>query len=334
MINQQRIWRYLLPGLGLALLGTNIEAKPVVPESMAFSESERVHLPAELQAQGKWAAFKALWRELDAIKPIHLENTPPDGKQFIPIQNNKRADPLDMSYGYGYEKRAYYQALSVEQAKQFQKRLDNIFGKRIVSPQAKLLFRLTQLRIQEMSSAHRSLLSGYDLVVEDREESRMSRMSPPLVLTPIPPSLYLGNALDRIEFRAKILMALRAKDAIGEVAFASALDALQKDAKLALYLDTLTTTQKEEYGFWRTSLAILEPMDFAPSGKKAQLKDVDMQSIQAWEHAFQASNMRRRNDSVNNDPNEDKSAQALLQKLSSLRTTLEELAPLLAELER
>ncbi len=342
-MNQQRIWCYLLPGLGLALLGANIEAKPVVSGQIAHFESGRVNVPPELQAQEKWAAFKALWRELGAIKPIHLENSPPDGRLLISIGNNERIGPWGAFPGYG--KRTYYQSLNMEQAEHFQQQLDNIFGNNIVSVQAQMLFRLTQLRIQEMSAAHRPLQNAYD-VTADREEM-MTRAGPSFTLAPIPPTLYLVNALDRIAFRAKALMSLRAKGAVGEAAFVSALDALQKDAKLVLYLDTLLTTEKKTDRFRAHSSAILEPMDFIQSGRRSQLKDVDMQSIQAWEGAFRASRVRLRNNNTSNDifpvdEHDDKTGknaaedrvQALIQKLDRLRSNFEALEPLLAELER
>lgn len=332
--------RHWLPGLTLALFSAGIIAAPQ-PDPAAFpantvqSAAQPPMLPPELQGTGKWEAFRALWRELGALPPTRPGVSPPDGRNFIDVSDaiiRGTAPTLP-----GFEQRAYYQSLDATRAAQMRQSLATIFGQRVTSPQAQLLLRLTQLRIQQLSAAH-YLTADYAWV--DEPGAMRCRAMPPACssfrLSPVPPSLYLVAAIDRIEFRAKTLLALREKGAIGESAFSKALALLQQDARLALTLDQLSPAAQADpsgFGLQPAAPLLFERADF---GQERQL---DLRRPEDWANAVRVAGSRpesvgRRVFLTSAKESSRQQAQSLLSNLSELRRELDQLDPLLAALER
>lgn len=332
--------RRWLPGLTLALFSVGIIAAPqsdpaAFQADIVQSTARQPVLPPELQGEGKWEAFRALWRELGALPPTRPGVSPPDGRNFIDVSDAIfRGTAPTLS---GFKQRAYYQSLDATRAVQMRRSLATIFGPRVTSPQAQLLLRLTQLRIQQLSAAH--YLTA-DYVWVDEPGAMMCRAMPPACssfrLSPVPPSLYLVAAIDRIEFRAKTLLALRKKGTIGEVAFSKALTLLQQDARLALTLDRLSPVDQADlsgFGLQPSAPLLFERADFG------QEKNLDLRRPEDWANAVRAAGARpesvgRRIFLTPVKESARQQAQSLLSNLDELRHELDQLDPLLAALER
>ena len=332
--------RRWLPGLGLALFSAGILAvpppTPAPAVEMTQSAARPLRLPPELQGEGKWQAFQALWRELDALQPTQPGQTPPDGRGFIVVSDaviRGRAPTLP-----GYEQRAYYQALDAQRAGQMRRSLAVIFGSQVDSPSAQLLLRLTRLRIQHLSATQ---YATADYAWVEQDGMPMCRAAPPICssfrLSPVPPSLYLVAAIDRIEFRTKTLLALREKGAINDAAFREALSALQQDARLALTLDQLTPQVETKPPFDLQSAAplLFDRVDFGLGNQ------VDLRRVETWERAVHMAGARPESAgrqtvllSAAEPDNAQQRAQVLLTDLAAMRQALEQLAPLLAALEQ
>jgi len=342
--------RYLLPGLGAVLLGT-VTMGDVMPQSTlpAFAP------PPELRSNGKWDAFKALWREVNAIEPAHPEIVPPEGRRFVDL--NLNTEPLEwIEFAFGrrskerlgpdlpdYDKRSYYLALDEERAMLLRAALFKLFDlpvsdvdvlfwqrdndvsianaltEKNASVETRMLARLLQLRIYQMSMHNYMLRSGEYVVTE--EDSGRSRAGPSPVgrLADVPPSFYMISAIDRIEARIDALIGLRTKGVISESVFAAALADIQNDAKLVLFLDVLKDGLP-----WIGKKNFSEPL---------LAKDADLRNVQVWERAVEAG-MRRLPQSSMEKNKQQAQAELLKNRLAELRAAYPHLEGLLAELER
>lgn len=329
-----------LPVLTMALFSAGIIAAPL-PDSAAFqtntvrSAEHPPLLPPELLDAGKWEAFRALWRELGALSPTRPGAMPPDGHQFIDVSDaiiRGQSPTLP-----GFEQRAYYQSLDATRAAQMHQSLTRIFGSRVTSTQGRLLLRLTQLRIQQLSAAH--YLTA-DYVWVDEPGAVMCRAMPPACssfrLSSVPPSLYLVAAVDRIEFRLKTLLALREKGAVGEAAFSNALTMLQQDARLTLMLDRLSPAVQNDLSRYR--LQPSAPLLFVRTDF-GQGKNINLRRPEDWTKAVREAGARpesvgRRVFLSSVKGGAQQQAESLLSELNKLRRELDQLDPLLAALER
>lgn len=328
--------RQWLPGVGLALLGTNIHTAPAIaaptPAGATQPAPLSVTLPPELQAAGKWDSLKTLWRTLALVRPSHPDSKPSDGERYVPVESELirgRWPTLP-----GYQQRAYYQALSKQQTEQLQQKLIEIFGDKITSPEARLLFRLTQLRIQEMSQAQRQT-GSFDIM----EDGMMCRAMPPACMTyrlsPVQPDLYLVNAIDRIALRTRALVTLRDKGAISESVYENAFKTIQQDAKLVLYLDALAGNSAPQPLRWggRAQIVLL-PEDFGGKYANLRLPEIWARAVKAAAARPEAENPAQSPDIPRLNISRQDQVGELLKKLENLRTTYDRLDPLLADLVR
>jgi len=372
--------QHLLRGLSAAWLGTCAASA-----AMAQPALPAPNPPPELRSADKWAAFKTLWREVGTIKPAHPDIHPPEGRHFstlnaAPVKNKWPSLP-------DYDKRAYHLAIDEKRAIQLQESLFNIFdlpvpnaipsrmgdnfasfqaeeeaniearmAERKASIEARMLARLLQLRIQQMSMPDYSTGRTREYEVIGRIQCRA--MPPACVtsrLVDVPPSYYMVGAIDRIEARVDALMDLRAKGAISESVFAAALEAIQNDAKLVLFLDALNSAGRGEFG--------LEKKDFMEPQSHGRADDVDLRNHQIWERAAEASMLRHprllryppQDILIGGPPNSDeterqkaqrqeresfikeqasKTAEQIKRRVAELRAAYPRLEALLAELER
>ena len=349
--------RLLLPGLSAALLGVGATFFACTTDQSALSQFDP---PPELRSDGKWAAFKALWREVGAVKPARPDITPPEGRHFATLNVVPDGDKWRMGWSHSYlpnyDKRAYYLSLDEAQARRFLVSLRNIFdlpdsgsdsddyidslsgslAKKNVSVEAMMLVRLLQLRIQQMSMSR--YWAGVSDIVQ-RCWPSMTRMAPPMGLrscrnqeppyhfADVPPSHYMVGAIDRIEARIDALMDLRAKGVVSESVFASALAVVQNDAKLVLHLDTLKDAPLR-----------VEKVDFVESRGQTHGENVDLRDYQiwerAWEHACEHAQERAAAAYDHRVSRLDEKRDVSKQRLAELREAYPRLEELLAELER
>jgi len=323
--------RCLLSGLGATLLGTFATVGCSNQPLPAFDP------PPELRPADKWEAFKALWREVDAIKPAHPEIAPSEGRQFVDMASIKSIwGQLGCSArglpGYGHH--AYCFALGEERATQLRvsllslfdvqlesgssmrrvgKDIASVLAERNASIETQMLVRLLELRIQRMSMANPDFLMGFAF---------RCRAMPPACLVDfagVPPSYYMAGAIDRIEARTDALVGLRAKGIVSESVFAAALADIQSDTKLVLFLDVLIKAL-ERGNYDRQGQA--EKKDLS----KQQRGNTDLRNVQVWERALEASMGRL--------PQSDVEGNQLENRLAELRAAYPRLEALLAELER
>lgn len=365
--------------LGMIVISASVAANPhstsaelPIEHSQQIQQNNDIpaHLPPELQNTQKWQAFKTLWQRLNTLAQPHEGTRAPDGHQYIEVTPNLcRRDFRDLTpwKAKTYNKREYYQALSSEQARIMHAQLHKIFSESSMSLEAQLLARLTELRIQEMSLTER--FADFKLQEPDDDESfraATSRMMPAITscLTSISPTIYLVNAIDRIQMRAQTLIELRKKDSVSDKIYHRTLDALIRDAQQALFLDTLKTISYyskdslESHDFQvklslpapknRISkirshylIGTIEPEDVVQPNTPKQIKQTDMQSLSVWERAARSSYKRKLNTFVLQPqyqymPVKDKQDAlfTLTQQLKNLRKTLVDIEPLIAELER
>lgn len=334
--------RYVLPGLGLVVLGAGMlapagaagvsggvsVASADVAFSFASSEPSAVVLPSELQGAGKWEAFRALWRRLDEVVPRVVQGNVQGGLEDGSGEQSAGLPRFNL-YLKDYEQRVYYQALDVKQAQEMQQALLDIFDEKMVSLEGQMLLRLTQLRIEAMSAPYR-FMAYYDY--ENGPRYAMTRMAPTAQMmgpvVPFSPTLNLVNALDRIETRVDALIALRAKGVLSEAAFVTALDALKNDARLALYLDLLVSNMDGHFDAWT-----LRTEDFVQEQAALDLEGRDLQSAQVWRDAIKASLAPKASQAGDRNGYQD-SNNALIERLAELDAALDRLEPLLADLER
>lgn len=350
------VLRQILPGFGLMILASSLSAPALAdntPESsdpMAVSPSSQLtpaNLPPELQGKGKWAAFKTLWQQLAQIPAKQASTPPPDGRQFIlmnyPVIHNQWPTVPN------YEQRQYYLTLTAEMASQYRRELRSIFGHIIETPEAKLLYRLAEMRILEMSTSVRHS-PDYTSVAHGE---MLCRAMPPACMSSKPnafsPTLYLVYAIDRLQTRTKALATLRKNEAISEDIYQSTLNAMMQETKLILYLDTIINVPYDQrYPSLWPYFGYLQPVDFIKEGKVQALEEIDLRHLAHWEQAIDARiktlktpsyprilprgrtdlSERLRVDIPANEFNN------FLEKLQTNRKALDNLDPLLADLER
>ena len=361
----RKMLRFLLPGLGIVALGSglavaqqtsreasHIPGTSVYTQGSALSGGQQFNLPPELQGVGKWEAFKALWQELDEIHSQKKGGALFDGEKLVLLK------PATVSGQWpelvGYKQRRYYQALTLDDAVRLQTQLNEIFGNAVSSPEALMLYRLAQLRIQELSLPVR-----FTRDFEEVGEFLMSRAMPPIGRTytsfEISSTGYLVSAIDRIQLKANTLADLRASDAIDDKVYAQALEALLADSKLVLYLDALIDGGLHSTGgdlsmtmrhrsFWFSATIKFIPQDFASPHSAGESVDADMRHIQTWEDAVMHANAReeagesafvdKQKDFIPQEQSTEKQVKYLMQELALLRENLVKLEPLLEALER
>lgn len=352
----RQMLRQLLPGIGAIALSTNLAVAQALPEAtqstgvplspytqrgINYSSISLSDLPPELRGEGKWDAFKKLWQALDAIVPGSSGVEPFDGKTLVLFDEVRGQRPMDTNFLLpDYKHRLYYQALDEQGRQDFRNELHEIFGNDIeqLSPESKLLYRLTWLRIQELSLSER-LTPDYTI----DGFSSMTRMGPTYHTSQVSPTHYLVSAVDRIQVRANVLLELRAGGAIHDEVYALTLSALLADAKLVLYLDALTG--HPQYGvennidaplFRARDMAPidLEPVDFTkPDSTKSLDTAADLLNIQTWQDAANSAYNRWENDNQYHQIGVAQEIKSLIQDLSVLRENLDRLNPLLTELE-
>lgn len=372
-----------LPLLGMIVISASVSANPhSTSAELPIEHSQQIqqdndipaHLPPELQNTQKWQAFKILWQQLNTIAQPHEGTRAPDEHHYIEVTPNLCRSDRDFHTlvpwkAKTYNKREYYQALSSEQARIMHAQLHEIFSESSLSLEAQLLARLTELRIQEMSLTQR--FADFKLQEPDEDEAFLaatSRMTPvkTICLTSVSPTIYLVNAIDRIQMRAQTLIELRKKNSVSDKIYHRTLDALIRDAQQALFLDTLKTTSHSEDSpeshDFQVKLSIpmpknlismirsyyligtIEPEDVVQPNTPKQIKQTDMQSLSVWERAARSSYKRKLNTFVLQPQNrkaqympvKDKQDAlfSLTQQLKNLRKTLVDIEPLIAELER
>ena len=361
LLQVRQILKQLLPGLGAIVLSTNLGVAGQLPESIhavvmpqatphnpgepqnplsSFPGISLSDLPPELQGEGKWEAFKTLWNALDALKPETTGTEPFDGKQLVLLDEAKGMVPMANTFQLpGYAQRQYYQALSAQQAADFQEKLCAIFDTDFdhLSLESQMLFRLTLMRIQELSLSER-MVSDY--VADERHI--MTRMAPTFHTSQISPTYYLVSAVDRIQMRANILLDLRMEGAVGNEVYTATLDALLADAKLALYLDALTQPPQNTWSCDRLTPAPLRlngaSVDFQPQDfQDGSL--TDLRKVQAWQDAVYSAYNRQKVNEASSSPTltfyhrTALQIKALIQELSALRENLDLLDPVLTGLE-
>ena len=348
----------LLPHFGLMVLSLGLSLPALSQDNINTSaisnpsnQSDPLlhNLPPELQGTGKWAAFKMLWQQLSetAIRQSPAAPTP-DGRQFILIHQ-----PIIQSRWPtvpNYEKRANYLALTPEKATEYRKQLRNIFGHLIESPEAKLLYRLTQLRIDEMSTKIRH---SPDYTSIGRGEM-LCRAMPPACMTIQPnafsPTLYLIHAIDRLEARAKALSALRKNATLSDDMYQQSLKAILQEAKLTLYLDIIAGRSYGEpfYAERLSFTSSLKPVHFVKEGEVQSLEEIDLRQINHWEQALLANIKEAKSliqpvrfgirtdvtSGIERPPISDEQLNQFLQNLHSFRQALDNLDDLLIALER
>lgn len=354
MCIRRTLWQ-LLHGIGLIALSANLAVAesvseatghtvvPLMPYMQNGTQNIRISLsdlPPELQGEGKWETFKSLWRALDAIEPVSSGVRPFDGKILILFDEVNGLSPMTTNFLLPeYSHRLYYQALDAHKREDFQENLHDIFGNDIeqLSPESKLLYRLTWLRIQELSSSERFTP---DYTAD--EFSTMTRMGPTYHTLQVSPTYYLVGAVDRIQMRANVLVELRNTGAIQDEIYASTLDALIADAKLALYLDALTGQPQymaedkigaSLFGAHDMAPIALNSVDFTKPDISSSDKIVDLREIQTWQEAANSA-YNRKEDSNHYHGGATEQIKALIQELSVLRQNLDRLDTLLTELER
>jgi len=303
--------------------------------------------PPELRCADKWAAFKALWREVNAIEPAHPEVMPPEGRQFVAFDGEPRKWQSRWQVKLpGYGNRAYYNVLDEEQTIRLHVSLLRVFdlpvpddmniwrvGSSVIpmlaernnSIETQMLARLLQLRIQQMSRPSYNLGSCEYEVIEEEKFEPCSRAAPWIIgrIADVPPSYYMISAIDRIEARVDALMGLRAKGAISESVFVATLADIWNDARLALFLDAFNGAW--EYGR-HVPVPRIEKHDFTESLGE----DPDLRHVQVWERAIEASMSRL----PQSNTKVDEQVEQLKARLVKLWAAFPHLEGLLAELER
>lgn len=361
----------VLSCLGLIAISTAVAANQHSALTELQTESSQqvqqditmpANLPPELQNAQKWQAFKILWQRLNTLAQPHDGTTPPDASQYIAVKS-ETLPHFSRAVLQGYTDRSYYQALSPEQAQLMHAQLREIFSESPISLEAQLLARLTELRIQEMSLTERhtndhKLPDGY----------QMTRMMPPVLLTEVSPTLYMVNAIDRLQMRAQTLAELREKGAVSDKIYQRTLDALICDAQQVLFLDTLMTSKHlpdnafkdddfqvrlsldappQQWGMSESPYLVgtIEPEDLVQPNTPEQIKKTDMQSLDVWDHAALSSYKRKLNifagdmlpegepPRMTAEQTQDALSE-LRQQLKELRAALVHIEPLIAELER
>ncbi len=335
----------VLPGCSVAVF--SITSGVVVAEPLSLTYEHKIlsdalpaSLPPELQPAGKWLAFKNLWQELNAIEKITSEISSISLASDQQTHKKETGQPflfknvLEKSEIWpdvkDYQKRAFYQILSSEQAKQFNKQLDSIFGENANSTEARLLRRLTQLRIQEMSLPERKL-SRFEVVSFPKCRAAFASCYD-INVSPTPPTVYLVKAIDRIETQIRSLMSLRAKGKISAKNFKTALSAIQKDAQLALYLDQLINMGIEKNIYFIPSS--IKRDENQPDMRSVMTELPELQNVQAWEKTIRNNYTQNKTSTDAHALTAQENAQILLQQLKVFRRTLDKLNPLLIELER
>jgi hypothetical protein len=168
-----------------------MSAAPTTAGPAAGSAGAEESRLAELRARAEWRAFKALWRELDAISP-------PKGDA-----------------GRRLEREVYAHAIDADQAGELSKRLAEVGPRleqsKLLSPeQAAFLRHLASARIRNMRQGSMPLMV-------------MHRMPPPYAWKKV-------VSVDKLEQRIDVLVDLRAKGRLSASEYDLALEQVRREA--------------------------------------------------------------------------------------------------------
>lgn len=336
----------IMPALGGLLFSTPLAAAQEQLSTAIEMAAIPVNtiIPAELQGEGQWQAFKHLWQRLDQYQP-HAQGT-------LPSQINSELiiQPVESTQGHWpsvsqYKQRAYYQVISASTANELLLELNRILGEytAIKSIEGKFLYRLVQLRVAELTMVERRTAD-----YEDKNTGiQLTRAMPPIgheyVTFAISPTAYAIDAIDRLQLRANSLVQLREQGVLDEAVYRKAVDALVVDAQLALYLTSFKTgTMDPESPLDLPHILRTNAIKFSVDDFPA--KDANFWAMQTWENAMRNALARSTEnraalssqDLTPLEPHEEQleNDQVFLQQLTVLRQQLQSIEPLLLELER
>lgn len=207
------------------------------------------HIPTELAETQKWAAFKALWRKLDAVEPN--QGTKGEGSFLAGVR----------SYG----------TISDEQAAQWQKELANLFGYQDVSAlwRARKAFIAGILGEPEDRAGRSPGLSHLGFILARICDNRITELSHPYPLSltrmvPAPARTGVSKVMLDLEQQIDVLLKLNRKGAIGDEEAIAALGNIQRDVYLSAVLKLL-----EDCAGWPVVYRVV-PVTKAEAGKETE----------------------------------------------------------------